>query len=124
MPCETEMIKLSLITAALVISSVGAFAQTPATPTSATAATPAASAAVKASVVTHEKATHVAPLHKQETKTTAAATTPGAPAVPAAPAIKTAEVKPAMAAATVTKEVKSPEAVKPVVDAKKADAPK
>jgi hypothetical protein len=98
MPRETEMIKLSLITAALVISSVGAFAQTPATPTSATAATPAASAAVKASVVTHDKAAHVAPLHKQETKTTAAA--------------------------TVTKEVKSPEAVKPVVDAKKADAPK
>jgi hypothetical protein len=113
MSCETEMIKHTLVTAALVISSVGAFAQAPATTTT-TPATPAAPSTVKAAEVKHDKAAHVVKQHKEEVKTVAA-TPAAAPVV--APVAKPAEVKPSASATPATpaapaKDAKKPEAAK------------
>jgi len=113
MPCKTEMIKHTLVTAALVIASVGAFAQAPAATTT-TPATPAASSTVKAAEVKHDKAAHVVKQHKEEVKAVAA-TPVAAPVV--APVAKPADVKPSTTATPATpaapaKEAKKPEAGK------------
>ena len=109
MPCKTEMIKHTLVTAALVISSVGAFAQAPATTTT-TPATLAASSTVKAAEVKHDKAAHVVKQHKEEVKAVVA-TPVAAPVV--APVVKPAEVKHSTPATPPTLAVPAKEAKKP-----------